>query len=303
MRVVVATNEPWGTYHCEPLVTPAAEADVELVQWVPDLDHLPVNRQVEAAADIAIVVEADLVVVNGLFSDHTRQAADFALEHGVPLCLSELAFLRAQRALPKRTFALVQANSPATALAVGIHSDMAPSAVEVVGWPALDTLPERVIGERQVVALTGVSKPTVTGGHHQGDEHEMLFAALISLEAEGYEIAVRRHPRETDERWSRWQLREDCTTAEALNDAALVVGLAGTPAFYTAAYQIPFLGIVSAGLPDYLASAITPLERADDVVRLAQTAPSVSEAQREWICGPIGGAAERMISGWFVAAS
>jgi hypothetical protein len=298
MRVIIATNEPWGVYHCAPLVKEARDLGVDLVQWVPDKEHLPSTVEVEIETDFKVIREADLVVVNGLFSDHTLSAAALAREADVPLCLSELAYLRAIPSSQRHLFDLVQANSPATAVAVGIHSETAPEKVSIVGWPGLDNLPSRKIKSGLVVALTGVSQQTITGGNHEEDDHTLLFNSLVKLESEGYEISVRRHPRETNECWERWTLRDSGTTAAALSDAELVIGLAGTPAFYTAAYGIPFLGICSLGLPDYIASCVYPLTDANQVLELASSARPISSAHKDWVCGPIGEAATRMIEGW-----
>lgn len=303
MRVVLATNEPWGTYHAAPLVDAAVEAGVELIQWVPDLERVPGDTKVAVSDKRSVLTTADLVVVNGLFTEHTLAAATAAEEASVPLFLSELAYLRAVPSTRRFSFTAVQATSYATTPVIGIHGRVSHSQVEVVGWPSLDQLPARQTQPGLIVGLTHVSEPTATGGHHKGDEHDLLYRSLEGLEQAGYEVIVRRHPRERSDRWSRWPTCDSCSTAEALCQAELVVGLAATPAFYTAAYQIPFLGILSPRIPDYIASCVTPLDWESDLLQLAEQAEPLSVEHREWICGPIGGAAERMVGGWLAAVS
>jgi hypothetical protein len=62
--VLLATNEPWGTYHAQPLPAEAARRGWELVQLVPDRSRiLPTDPVTVATLDD--VPPADLLVVNG----------------------------------------------------------------------------------------------------------------------------------------------------------------------------------------------------------------------------------------------
>ena len=63
-RVLVATNEPWGTYHAQPLLAEAQPRGWELVQVVPDLSQIKPGDPVRVAT-LNDVPQADLLVVNG----------------------------------------------------------------------------------------------------------------------------------------------------------------------------------------------------------------------------------------------
>ncbi|MFJ8818392.1 hypothetical protein [Amycolatopsis thermoflava] len=63
-RVLIATNEPWDTYHVKPLLTEAARRGWRLTQLVPDLSRITPGDLVPVATpDTA--PRADLLVVTG----------------------------------------------------------------------------------------------------------------------------------------------------------------------------------------------------------------------------------------------
>jgi len=301
MRVVLATNEPWGTYHAEPLVDAAAAAGIELTQWCPDRKHLPSWPRVTVETDPAVLARADLVAVNGLLAEHTLAAARAARTAGVPLGLVELAYLSMRPAPERFDFAQVLCTSAATLPVAGVHSGVAPGAVEVVGWAGLDRLPARAAEPGLALVLSTVSAPTVTGGNASSDSAR-LYDAAVELRAAGWQVIVRPHPREQLSRWDGFALDQGATPAVTLARAQIALGVVGTTAYYTAALGVPLLGIVGTHCPDYLASLATALD--DDVVAdQAERARPVSAEHAAWVVGPVGGAAQRVCARWLSLAA
>jgi hypothetical protein len=54
-RVLLATNEPWGTYHAQPLLAEGARRGWELMQLVPDRSRITPTDPVPVATLNAVV--------------------------------------------------------------------------------------------------------------------------------------------------------------------------------------------------------------------------------------------------------
>ena len=63
-RVLIATNEPWGTYHAAPLLPEARRLGLEVVQLVPDRSGIKPGDPVPVAT-LDENPQGDLLVVTG----------------------------------------------------------------------------------------------------------------------------------------------------------------------------------------------------------------------------------------------
>ncbi|MGH3587664.1 MAG: hypothetical protein ACRDQ0_15210, partial [Pseudonocardia sp.] len=64
LRVLIATNEPWGTYHAEPLLPEIRRRGWTLTQLVPDRSEIDADEPVPVAT-VDAAPDADLLVVTG----------------------------------------------------------------------------------------------------------------------------------------------------------------------------------------------------------------------------------------------
>lgn len=304
MRILLATNEPWGTYHATPLVAAARRRGIELVQWCPTIDdRVPRATTVQVTGTPEAIALADLVIVNGLASSHTHAAVAGAVQAGVPICLTELAYLFSNPPASVPNWSRVLAASPASAPVLGVCAGVRPGDVTVCGHPLLDELPARAPETDRIVALTTVSESSETGGGAP-DANALLFDSLLELERLGLEITVRTHPREPEDRWAvHWPVNEDASTAIAISRASCVVGVAGTAVLYTTALGVPFVAVVPEWLPDYLRSAVVALDAPHSIGTPVDQASAISPSHRDWICGPIGGAVECVLDAWLSCGS
>ena len=307
LRVLVATNEPWGTYHVKPLLDEAAAAHPAgrwtLTQVVPDRAGVKPDDPVPVVTlDEAHRHGADVLVVNGASEWPTTVVRQLT---GLPVVASSTAYLTPEeapgaRVIRPRVRALT-AGSVKEADVFAVHLGVPPSRVHVVGNPALDDLPPYAPQPRHVVIATSVSRSSKTGGSAPGAE--VLRETAAALQADGYRVRVGLHPREDASLWSAFEIATEGTLRAAAT-AQVTVGIPGSIFPQIAAVGCPLVGVVADGLatPDYLldlcASART--------VAAARTAVAdgwrPDDAVLRAAIGPVGGAGARVWKQWRKAA-
>ncbi|NYI04283.1 hypothetical protein [Allostreptomyces psammosilenae] len=296
-RVLVATNEPWGTYHVRPLLAEAARRGWRLTQLVPDLsaiapgDPVPVATPADAPA-------ADLLVVTGAGDWPADCAAHF---RRLPLVASSLAYhqpVQAPRAAElRRRLRSITSSSPAESRAFARHLGTR-RPIRVVGSPQTDDLPPRRPEADLVLVLTSVTHPDGTGGAAPGTE--LLLASAEKLAAAGKRILVGLHPREDRTLWERYEISEvPSVTASARAEVA--VGIPGTVFPLVAAVGTPLVGCVDPALtvPDYLlAVCSSTIGDAGEAEAAVAGAALPEPAVLADAVGPVGGSARRLLDAW-----
>ncbi|UCM87957.1 hypothetical protein [Streptomyces marincola] len=297
LRVLIATNEPWGTYHVAPILDETARRGWDLTQLVPDYAGVAPGDPVQVATP-ADAPAADLLVVTGA-GDWPADCA--ALFRRLPLNASALAYHRpteAPRAHElRRRVRLFTASSAAEGRAFAdCFGTRRP--VRVVGSPQTDDLPARRPERDLVLVLTSVTRPDPTGGAAPGTE--ALLRSAERLAAAGKRILVGLHPREDRSLWERYEISTvPSVIASARAEAA--IGIPGTVFPLVAAVGTPLVGCVDPGLavPDYLLSVCSalvddPAGALDAVSAARLPEPAVlSDA-----VGPVGGSADRLLDAW-----
>ncbi|WP_326799684.1 hypothetical protein OG946_33465 [Streptomyces sp. NBC_01808] len=297
LRVLVATNEPWGTYHVKPLLAEAARRGVRITQLVPDTSGVQPGDPVPVTTPQA-APRADLLVVTG--------AGDWPLEcvarfPRLPVAAGSLAYLGPQQApgagLLRPRLRAVTSSSPAEARAFGSYLGVR-RRIRAVGSPQTDTLPEHRPEPGLVLVLTSVTHPDGTGGAAPGTE--LLLAAAEKLRAAGKRILVGLHPRENPKLWDAYEI-SDVPSLQASARAEAAVGIPGTVFPLVAAVGVPLVGVTGAGLtvPDYLLAVCSstiddPAEAVPAVTSARLPAPDVLADA----VGPIGGSAARLLDVW-----
>lgn len=156
-RVLVATNEPWGTYHVKPLLAEVARREWQLTQLVPDYTQITPGDPVRVATP-ADAPEADLLVVTGAGDWPADCAARF---RRLPLAASALAYqkpVEAPRARELRPrIRLLTSSSPAEGRAFAQYLGTR-RPVRAVGSPQTDGLPARRPEPDLVLVLTPASR-------------------------------------------------------------------------------------------------------------------------------------------------
>lgn len=300
-RVLIATNEPWGTYHVKPLLAEAARRGWQLTQLVPDLSKIAPDDPVPTAVPDA-APSADLLVVTGAGDWPADCAARFGK---LPVVASSLAYLgpaKADRAKELRhRLRAVTSSSPAEARAfgsyLGIHRK-----IQVVGSPQTDALPQRVPEPGLVLVLTSVTHADGTGGAAPGTE--LLLAAAAELQAAGKRILVGLHPREDPSLWSRYEI-SDVPSLQASARAEAAIGIPGTVFPLIAAVGTPLVGCTDPALtvPEHLISVCSStIDDAAQAVSAVDSAELPDPGTLADAVGPIGGSAGRLFDTWSRAA-
>lgn len=303
LRVLVATNEPWGTYHLTRLLAEAAAVRPQEV-WqaalvVPDLSTI-------APGDPVPVVElskadawgADLLVVNGANPWPTEVVRTLP---GLPVVASSLAYLTPVEAagaasLRPRLVALTAGSRP-EADVFAAHFGVDAARVQVVGNPALDVLPARRPVAGTALIATSVTRPSATGGAAPGAE--LLLDAAAALAADGWRIRVGLHPREDRSLWSAYETATEGTAAASAT-AQVTVGIPGSVFPTVAAIGCPLVGVVADGLtvPDYILALCRQVRTVPAAVAAAWDGWRPDAATLEASLGPIGGSDNRVWRVW-----
>ncbi|GAA2398805.1 hypothetical protein GCM10010191_01980 [Actinomadura vinacea] len=301
LRVLIATNEPWGTYHVQPLLAEAERRGWRLTQVVPDKSRISPGDPVPTATP-QTAPSADLLVVAGAGAWPVEVAGRFPR---LPLAASGLAYLGPREAADARRLRprlqAVTAASPGAAHAFAGHLGTQLTVI-VVGSPRTDDLPKRVPEPGLVLVLTSVTRPDSTGEAAPGTA--LLLAAVEELRTAGKRIKVGLHPREDPTLWARYEISQ-VPSMNASARAEATIGIPGTVFPLIAAVGTPLVGCTDPALevPDYL---LTVCSSTIDDAALAVSAVDnarlpAPEALREGI-GPVGGSAGRLFDVWSKAA-
>ncbi|WP_433474265.1 hypothetical protein ACQPZP_36715 [Spirillospora sp. CA-142024] len=296
-RVLIATNEPWGTYHVKPLLAEAERQGVRLTQLVPDLTKITPGDPVPVATpDDA--PRADLLVVTGAGDWPLECAARFGK---LPLMASSLAYLGPQEAPGaarlRRRLRGITSSSPAEGRAFAGYLGTRRH-IRVVGSPQTDDLPARKPEAGLVLVLTSVTHPDQTGDAAPGTE--LLLAAAKALRESGRRILVGLHPREARKLWQQYEI-SDVPSVQASARAEAAIGIPGTVFPLVAAVGTPVVGCVDPALsvPDYLLSVCSStIDDAANAVKAIAGAHLPDKATLADAVGPIGGSAKRLLNTW-----
>lgn len=299
--ILIATNEPWGTYHVAPLLAEARRRGWRVTQLVPDLSQIKPGDPVPVATpDTA--PHADLLVVTGA-GDWPVACAE-RLRHR-PLVASSLAYHVPEEAPGARRLRHrlrgITSSSPAEARAFAAYLGTR-RRIQVVGSPQTDALPERKPEPGLVLVLTSVTRPDATGGSAPGTE--LLLAATEKLHAAGHRILVGLHPREDRKLWERYEI-STVPSLQASARAEAAIGIPGTIFPLVAAVGTPLVGCTDPALtvPDYLLSVCSStISDPGQAVSAIDNAHLPDARILRDAVGPIGGSARRLFDTWSRAA-
>lgn len=299
LRVAVATNEPWGSYHVEDVSDDVAARNGVLDLIVPDMSEVDEESAVESVPlDEADSEDYDVLVVNGAEewpAEVVRELED------LPVMASSTAYLDpevaayAEEIRPRLTAVTVSsyAEQETFAAYLGVEEDE----IDVVGVPELDEVPQRDPESNTVLILTSVTQPDETGGAAPGAE--LLLNAAHALDDEGYDIVVGLHPREDESLWDEFEIAEE-GSVEASARAEVAVGIPGSVFPRIAAIGTPLVGTMDPELdvPEYLTTTGTMVESVDDVLSAVENAEPLSDDELEYVVGPLGQAGPDLVSAW-----
>jgi hypothetical protein len=296
-QVLIATNEPWGTYHSKPLLAEIARRGWRLTQLVPDYSQLTPGDPVPVATP-ADAPRADLLVITGAGDWPAECVARF---RRTPLAASSLAYHQPVEAHWAREIRprlrLITSSSAAEGRAFRAHLGTR-RRIRVVGAPQTDNLPTRAPEPDLVLVLTSVTYPDGTGGAAPGTE--LLLASAEKLAAAGKRILVGLHPREDPTLWDRYELSPDASiVASARAEAA--IGIPGTVFPLVAAVGTPLVGCTDPELtvPDYLlAVCSSTIDDAGEAVTAVNGAHLPDPETLADAVGPIGRSAWRLLNEW-----
>ncbi|REE03523.1 hypothetical protein [Citricoccus muralis] len=186
LRVLVATNEPWGTYHLGALLDEAANAQ-PVDRW--QIALVAPDRSNIASTDTTPVVTpeeapdwgADLLVVNGATTWPTTVVQRLS---ELPVVASSLAYFNPIEepgaATIRPRLVAMTAGSSAEAGVFAAHFGVSADRVQVVGNPGLDDMPPYGPEPATVLMATSVTHSSETGGSSPGAQVLLDSAAALA---------------------------------------------------------------------------------------------------------------------------
>ncbi len=299
--VLVATNEPYGSYHIKQMVDYVNEQGGRIALVSPDLEHKADDGVEVITLDQADEWGADLLVVNG--ATEWPATVVEALPN-VPVVASSLAYLNPERAKfadairPRLVGTTAQSSDEAKEFAT--HFGLNAEDIEVVGNMGLDDVGAYNPTKGTVLIATSVTRPNETGGAAPGTQ--LLLDTAAALDDEGYHIRVGLHPREDRSLWEQYEIADEGTIAAA-SSAEVVVGIPGSVFPPIAAIGAPLVGITDPALtvPDYLLKLSAKVGSVDEAVAAVKAAWKPDPSELEAVVGPVGGAKERLWVYWLAA--
>lgn len=298
MRVVVATAEPFGAYHLSALSREMRARDtVEFFHLIPYPTYTQGRSAATPVADLSILDGADrLVLSGGGLTAWTHAVSAYARQSGLPLLMMELAYgTTGRQPLAPDVCA---AMSPAGAKVMAEAFAFPVEAIPVLGNPQLDEVVPWSANAVPSVNRPGPVLLVSTSELPTRDPAGTLRTLGHQLAREGYEVAVAPHPREDTSYWAGFTLTR---VQETAHRCAVAMGYPGSVWAYLAAAGVPTVGVSSGSTLDGLPQAVVDaasfwVKSAEDFVpsRLARACPAAPDVVRE-LCGPVGGAASRVI--------
>ena len=296
MHIVIATAEPRGAYHLVPLHQSMMLSSSRFTHLVPYPEALQGEAWSSVSSDANILGSAELVVITGGgFSAWTELVARRADELNLPWVVSELAYgSRPDGIARPQPFALSAMSRAGASLFAEYHGSEFGEVV-ITGTPLLDNLPIWRPIDKRALILSSVDAAIRDPGN-------VLREIASRLVEDRWEVVVRTHPREDRAYWDGFKLDYSPTPALAAQSASIVIGYPGSAHPICAALGVPTVAVVptpelyAALPPAHCAIIPTWIEFADELE--PYSLPASNEATIEYICGPIGGSAQRLLDFW-----
>lgn len=296
--VLVATNEPYGSYHIASMVSYVKGHGGRIALVSPDLDHRMGDGVDVITVDQAAEWGADLLVVTG-----ATPWPIAVIQHldSLPVVASSMAYLNPMEAegamLVRSRLVGATAQSSAESAVFATHWGIPKHDITVVGNPQLDGLPAYRPEENTVLVATSVTHQSETGSCAPGTD--LLMRTAEALHNHGYRVRVGLHPRENPSLWSNFEIAIE-GTVRAAETAKVVVGIPGSVFPQIAALGAPLVGITDDRLhvPDYIMSVATPVKTVDQALTAVRAGRRPAAQHLRSVVGPLGGSRARLWNYW-----
>lgn len=289
---VIATAEPYGAYHLKPIE--AVLRSYDTMYLTPDdkplqgVLELPRVFEVEDSVSAADIV----IITGGNLNDWTREVAETGFKLGKCVIFLELAYLSIPPALKagfSKSLALVIAGSEKSANSLQNYFNVDGSLVKVLGYPNNDNILDVNISplpERTVLFLTN-TETDVEGCKD-------LKQAAMHASAAGFEVLLRRHPRDIKE-WT--DLPEGMVTdvthlnvVDVLRMCSHVVGSPGTTYFNATILKKPVFTLKSTFMdmvPEEILNLSYIAETPEELIRMLNRVDEPICLDNEYVTGPV----------------
>lgn len=295
--MVVATAEPNGAYHLDALAPALPNFPATSLTHLVPPGVTPVGAvRVPVSHDQGILDRADHVVITGgSLTEWTRTVARAAADLQLPLTYSQLAWLPANPVTERINAWQYTALSEADAdLVSTCFATSGP--VRVTGTPLLDHLPPAnpVPGRVLVVSMAEPELPDPGG---------VLTQAAGVLQREGFEVLICPHPREDRSPWYGFEVSAEPTFTVAPS-AQFAIGYPSSSWPVFAHLGVPIVGLDITGflrsnVPSHVCELATSyLSKPEEAPQAVRSALPVKSRDLIAAAGPVGDAAETVLSAW-----
>jgi len=300
MLIVIATGEPRGAYHLEPLYGSMESSPSNYTHLLPYPEPVQGRAWSNVSSDPSIINRANLVVITGGgFTAWSELVALRSENLNIPWVVSELAYGSQPDAATHPYPKALSSMSLAGAELFAAYHHFNLDEVVITGTPLLDNLPIwRPVVKRALILSSADAAIRDPSG--------VLKTIAHRLVNDGWQVFVRTHPREDQSAWRGFTLDNSPTPAIAASSAEVVIGYPGSAHPICAAIGVPTVAVTPTSdllfaLPPSHRTVIPTWIKSFDELDLNFLNAS-SPSTVEYVCGPIGGSAQRVVDFWISQA-
>lgn len=314
MLIVVATAEPFGGYHLEPLLNDMLkEKTHEFVYLTPDVNKLQGNglKTISITSDLLILSQADKVIITGgLYSNWTKLVAEISKLYKKYLVYTELAYLSETNNVVeeklKPDFFIAMSEHSSKLIAEAFNVDI--KEIFVAGSPQLDCC--YIPANRNINKKVGASNVLIVSSVDLSIHAlELLLLTARHIQNAGGAVTVRTHPRENIDFWTENGITvEDRSRNVYQSLASIDYAVASTGTFNAM--------LISSGIPIVSFNEANHMEAPKTYSKLTKVIESPEEVLNhetwleaykimtkgkklaEYLYGPRGNGSQKIINKW-----
>jgi hypothetical protein len=251
VKLVIATAEPYGSYHLRGFRQLFDNSPHEFVHLIPYDEQTQGEPVIPTTGETDCIFDADrIIITGGCFSPWTLSLSFLANQLNIPVYFSELAFVPldvldfAPPAISKASvFGSKSGGTISRVMNVAWENITLTGSVHTDDVPQGNSFPSPAsVDEAQNEGMKTIVIATTDNYQNVDPENELLTTAT-ALQSQGYRVVVSLHSRIVDSSdWEGFEIVHG-VTKNLIAASHAVVGYIGTTAQTTASLHIPFVAL------------------------------------------------------------
>lgn len=241
MKILIVTGEPLGAYHISPLYNLFDNSDHYFAHLIPYPEKVQGTPCKNLVSDFSMIKDFDrLIVIGGGLSLWSEMVFNYAIDLGIEVLFSELAFGSKGRIDGKLKAVGYSSMNITGAEVIADAFNIDKRNILVTGSPHLSPLPKFIPVRDRVLLLS-------TANSIEFDRKGLLKSYGRHLQGNGYDVIVRPHPREDESYWSGFRVERSLRVIDAISASEYLVGYPGTAFIFGSSLGVKMIGLTPGG--------------------------------------------------------